>query len=194
MMMWGIVMMNKGYYAILLKNLLAKREKNRRYNRRYIQHWILIFMRNYFCMIYFARILPLAVTWLYYPDLISIQQDYFLYNLVILLPLCFPAVLLVYTMFYLFKCMLNGGICEFKLFQVIHSLIPLFITIQVTQIKFDGYTTNYSAIIFERQWLLAALIYVCVYCMFRSIIGAPSRYVGIEEDIIYIGSDEENER
>lgn len=181
--MWGVAMMNKGYYAILLKSLLAKREKNRRYNRRYIQHWILIFMRNHLLMIYTTHIFPVVVTWLYYPDLISTQQDYFLYNLVILIPLCFPAVFLVYTILYLLKRIQHGGICEFKLINIIHNLIPLFITIQVTQIKFDGYTTNYSAVIFERQWFWVSLIYVCVYCGFRSVIGAPNSYLNIDEKL-----------
>ena len=166
--------MNKGYYALLLKSLLAKREKNRQYRWRYIKRWILIFMQNYFCMICFANIFPMVVTWL-----MSTQQDYFLYNLVVLLPLYFPVI--ANMIFYLLKCAWDNDICEFKLINIIHSLIPLLITIQITSIKFDGYTTNYSAIIFERKWFLVSLIYVCVYCMFRSVIGAPNSYLNIDE-------------
>ena len=179
-------MMNKGYYALLLKSLLVKREKNRQYKRHYIQRWILIFLRNHLFMIYIAHIFPVVVTWLYYPDLMSTQQDYFLYNLVILLPLYFPSVFFMYTIFYLLKCAWYNDLCEFKLINIIHNLIPLFITIQVTQIKFDGYTTNYSAVIFERQWFWVSLIYVCVYCVFRSVIGAPNSYLNDEK--LYIGA------
>lgn len=166
-------MMNKGR----LKSLLAKREKNRRYNRSYIQRWVLIFIRNHLLLIFLSYIFPI---WWYVPDLIT-QQDYILCNLVILFPLCSPMIFLLCMMLHLLK-KTNPDIDKFELTTITHNLISLFITIQLTKIKFDGYTTNYSAVIFERQWVLVSLIYVCVYCMFRSVIGAPSRYVDIKEE------------